>query len=566
MKYMGFKTPVILIVTAAISALSLTLAGGLVLIRTTKESISAAGWVEHTQDVLSLLQRGAQLVERIESSTRLYRVTKSDEDIHTAQRTAALLSRNATTLAVLVADNARQAPSMHAFESCSSHLDEALSSLKASDPMPTQDLIACRQSIGLMTDQEKRLFDERTRVYGHNAFLSITAGWSYVALSTVILLPLFALLLTDALKRRSRARETNRINAELARTVKALETTAFESNILVSSRDELQLCVDLDQLYDAVSRAFTQLLAGSSGAIAIINNSRHAAEIVSQWGGSGTAGLRDTFTPTECCGLRSGRERLRGVGASEIHCAHFEGDAPESYLCLPMSAHGATIGMIYISSPDGNLSDGLVERMSSVRQLTQLTAIGIATLQLRTELEHRSICDPLTELFNRSFMQSSLERELARAKRNGQASLAVLMLDVDHFKKFNDQFGHSAGDDVLKQVAGLFRRFTRAEDILCRYGGEEFTIIMPDITTQAAVARGERLRQEVAQLSQQPSNQKFELISISVGIALYPQDGTSSVELLCRADEALYRAKRAGRDRVMLSAPKSLSMEVALID
>jgi diguanylate cyclase (GGDEF)-like protein len=204
--------------------------------------------------------------------------------------------------------------------------------------------------------------------------------------------------------------------------------------------------------------------------------------------------------------------------------------------------------------------------MSSVRQLTQLTAIGIATLQLRTELEHRSICDPLTELFNRSFMQSSLERELARAKRNGQASLAVLMLDVDHFKKFNDQFGHSAGDDVLKQVAGLFRRFTRAEDILCRYGGEEFTIIMPDITTQAAVARGERLRQEVAQLSQQPSNQKFELISISVGIALYPQDGTSSVELLCRADEALYRAKRAGRDRVMLSAPKSLSMEVALID
>jgi diguanylate cyclase (GGDEF)-like protein len=163
-------------------------------------------------------------------------------------------------------------------------------------------------------------------------------------------------------------------------------------------------------------------------------------------------------------------------------------------------------------------------------------------------------------------MQSSLERELARAKRNGQATLAILMLDIDHFKKFNDQFGHSAGDDVLKQVAGLFRRFTRAEDILCRYGGEEFTIIMPDITTQAAVARGQRLRQEVAQLSQQPRNQKFELISISVGVALYPQDGTSSVELLCRADEALYPAKRAGRDRVMLSAPKSPSMDHALID
>jgi diguanylate cyclase (GGDEF)-like protein len=139
------------------------------------------------------------------------------------------------------------------------------------------------------------------------------------------------------------------------------------------------------------------------------------------------------------------------------------------------------------------------------------------------------------------------------------------MLDIDHFKRFNDQFGHSAGDEVLKQVSGLFRRFTRAEDILCRYGGEEFAIIMPDITTQAAVARAERLRQEVSQLSQQPRNQKFEVISISVGVALYPQDGTSSADLLGRADEALYRAKRAGRDKVVLSASRSAVMDVAVI-
>lgn len=222
-----------------------------------------------------------------------------------------------------------------------------------------------------------------------------------------------------------------------------------------------------------------------------------------------------------------------------------------------MSAHGETIGMIYIASPAGTEGDALEERMASVRQLTQLTAIGIATLQLRTELEHRSIRDPLTELFNRSFMQSSLERELSRAKRNGHSTLAVLMLDIDHFKKFNDQFGHSAGDDVLRQVAGLFRRFTRAEDILCRYGGEEFAIIMPDITAQAAAARAERLREEVSQLAQQPRNRKFDLISISVGVALYPQDGTSSADLLGSADEALYSAKRAGRDRVVLSASGS---------
>jgi hypothetical protein len=145
------------------------------------------------------------------------------------------------------------------------------------------------------------------------------------------------------------------MNAELARTVKALENNAFEASIVASSRDELQLCVDLKEILKAASRAFTQLVSGSSGAIAIINNSRHAAEIVSQWGDSGGARLRDTFTPTECCGLRSGRERLRSAGASEIHCAHLEGEAPASYLCLPMSAHGETIGMVYISSPAGIL-------------------------------------------------------------------------------------------------------------------------------------------------------------------------------------------------------------------
>lgn len=160
------------------------------------------------------MQKGSQLVERLESSARLYRVTKSDEDIHTAQRTAALLSRNTAALAALVADNARQAPSINALEFCSSHLEEALSNFETSDPMPTQDLFACRQSIGLMTDQEKLLLDQRTQLYGHNSLLSMTAGWGYVALSLVILLPLFAMLLTDALKRRLRAHETDRMNAE----------------------------------------------------------------------------------------------------------------------------------------------------------------------------------------------------------------------------------------------------------------------------------------------------------------------------------------------------------------
>ena len=131
--------------------------------------------------------------------------------------------------------------------------------------------------------------------------------------------------------------------------------------------------------------------------------------------------------------------------------------------------------------------------------------------------------------------------------------LAVLMLDVDHFKDFNDTHGHAAGDTVLQAVAEVCRNTVRTEDIACRYGGEEFTIILPDISPETAYMRADSIRLAVASLRVSDGREDYGEVTMSIGIALYPESGTTSEVLLRRADQALYRAKQQGRDQVLLA-------------
>jgi len=171
---------------------------------------------------------------------------------------------------------------------------------------------------------------------------------------------------------------------------------------------------------------------------------------------------------------------------------------------------------------------------------------------LREALRTQSIRDPLTGLYNRRYLQEILEREIRRAVRSDQP-LGILMLDLDHFKKFNDTYGHEAGDSVLREAATFLSKNIRAEDIVCRFGGEEFVVILPTATLEASKSRAERLRAKIRELTVLHHGESVGAISVSVGVAAVPQHGTSSKEVLEAADAALYRAKNAGRDRVMVA-------------
>jgi diguanylate cyclase (GGDEF)-like protein len=317
----------------------------------------------------------------------------------------------------------------------------------------------------------------------------------------------------------------------------------------------LQLGVDLRQVYDAAAIGFSRLLPGTSGCLCMINNSRQTVEVVSTWG---VTAMQDFSPPESCCGLRSGLPRWRQPGESEIHCAHFGDNPPERYLCRPIIAHGNTMGILHIQCETDALVQLVQLRADGVRYLVQIAGMAIATLNLRMKLEHQSIRDALTGLFNRHFMQISLERELSRAARKKQ-TLAVLMLDVDHFKQFNDTYGHPAGDAVLRDIALLFQANTREEDVACRYGGEEFTILLPDVTVESACERADQLLRAVANLHVTVEHRTYSDLTISIGIAFYPNDGETAEQLLRRADEALYRSKREGRNQLTVSQPDSVT-------
>jgi diguanylate cyclase (GGDEF)-like protein len=181
--------------------------------------------------------------------------------------------------------------------------------------------------------------------------------------------------------------------------------------------------------------------------------------------------------------------------------------------------------------------------------LAKQVALALGNLKLKESLKNQSICDPLTGLFNRRYMEESLEREFSRANRN-KSSVAILMMDLDHFKRFNDTFGHQAGDTLLRALGDLLKRSTRGQDIACRYGGEEFVLVLTDSNLAGAVQRAEILRQQVKQLSVEYAGQLLGAVSVSVGVAFFPDHGTTMSDVLRASDQALYCAKREGRDRV----------------
>ncbi|OLE56752.1 MAG: hypothetical protein AUI36_15330 [Cyanobacteria bacterium 13_1_40CM_2_61_4] len=222
-----------------------------------------------------------------------------------------------------------------------------------------------------------------------------------------------------------------------------------------------------------------------------------------------------------------------------------------TYLCVPILAQGETLGILHVQATDEAPTMGDAE-LSFKTTFAGQVGLSIANIRLREALRTQSIRDALTGLYNRRNLEEMLEREARRAVRAEQ-SLGILILDLDHFKGFNDTYGHDAGDTVLRETGSFLAKSVRAEDVVCRFGGEEFVIILPTADLEASRARAERIRSKLRDLTVLHQGQSLGRITISIGVSALPLHGTSPKELLEAADAALYRAKREGRDRVALA-------------
>jgi diguanylate cyclase (GGDEF)-like protein len=323
--------------------------------------------------------------------------------------------------------------------------------------------------------------------------------------------------------------------------------------------ESLQSCLSVEEAHQLITTSAQLLFPGSSGAVCIIANSRDIVEVVATWGN--LPPRQSYFDLKDCLALRRGRLHRFESELAGLSCGHLGSQRRIGSLCVPMMAHGETMGLLYVSPCSGDAALPLPnEQVTSeerlARTLAEQSALALANLNMRDALKMQSIRDSLTGLFNRRYMEESFEQELRRAARK-QSALGVLMIDIDLFKNLNDTLGHEAGDTVLRSFGALLKDHFRTEDIVCRYGGEEFTVILPETSLEATHERSLELCNATRQMLVQHKGQTLRPISISIGVAILGEHGTTSDTLLAAADSALYLAKKQGRDRVVI-ADKSI--------
>ncbi len=336
---------------------------------------------------------------------------------------------------------------------------------------------------------------------------------------------------------------------ELEQANLELRTINSEVMLLGKMSNLLQACFTEKDAQATIAEFMRQLFPQQSGAIYRICGEINLVELLVKWGNNPPIEL--VFNPHDCWSLRSGRSHLFDRKHNDLPCQHYHSNCTEQSLCIPLMAQGETFGLLYLTA--NSSSNKLTEAKQKLAlAVAEHTGLALANLKLRETLRLQSIRDALTGLYNRRYLEEYLATETHRCQRS-EKSFAVVMIDVDHFKNFNDTFGHETGDMVLQELGKFLQNNVRSSDVVCRYGGEELTLILSEVSLEETQKIAEKIRLGVKQLNLKSHHQSVGAITISLGVAIFPQDGWTSARLLEAADQALYRAKREGRDRVSVA-------------
>ncbi|VXD22690.1 putative Diguanylate cyclase [Planktothrix serta PCC 8927] len=402
---------------------------------------------------------------------------------------------------------------------------------------------------------------------------TVKAKW--VQLQVVPLYDGIAVTCRDITERKQTEEAAQEVNEKLTHWVNDLEQRNRETLLLGQMSEFLQACNSTEEAYQVINELLKPFFPNLSGNLFVIKNSKNLVEMVASWGE--LSGVSESiFAPQDCWALRRGRRHFVASCESSLLCKHIpkkihqhqlnllnSSDIPINsltetelsfisspmveHLCVPMIAQGDALGLLCLAShKSGQLSEDQQRLATSV---AEHIALALANLKLREALEYQSIRDSLTGLYNRRYLEESLEREINRAQRQ-KFNLGVIMIDIDHFKHYNDTFGHEAGDIVLQQLGNVLQKNIRGSDIACRYGGEEFTLILPEVSLEIVQERAENIRVEVQKLKLKHHDLDLGQITLSLGIALFPSQGLTGESVVRAADSALYQAKQQGRNRV----------------
>lgn len=358
-------------------------------------------------------------------------------------------------------------------------------------------------------------------------------------------------------ERRTHAAAMEEANKRLTISLRAAEIRAKEIVLLTELSGVLQSCHSRDEIFAAVETYAGYLFREEAGALYILNDARDGVLRGAAWGALQSDAV--SFPVHDCWALRRGTVFPTSDASRGLVCHHaiMHGvDANTEFFCQPLIAQNNLLGLLYRERRAG--ADEGADQLATM--LAEQVSLAMANLELRKLLRQQAERDPLTDLPNRRYLEQALARETARGYRDGK-TLALAMLDIDHFKSINDSHGHEAGDAVLRYLGSILREATTGTDTIGRFGGEEFLMLMPDVTLEIATHRAQRLLDEVRHVRVNLPSGVLDGITLSIGVAIMSGDDADGI--LAAADAALYDAKRAGRNRVVVSHLHSRSHTAA---
>jgi diguanylate cyclase (GGDEF)-like protein len=359
----------------------------------------------------------------------------------------------------------------------------------------------------------------------------------------------------DVTARRQAEDQLREVNDKLKQSLATLQRHKEQGMILSEMAELLHACTNSAEAYDLVVRFCAHLFPTYAGALFIYSASRNLVTSVAAWNNPVLG--ETSFEPEDCWALRRGHPHVIDQTQFATPCRHLKDVQCDRHACIPLVAQGTGLGIMYLqhdSRADTEAAEGFLipERRQVAVAVAEHISLSLANISLHEALRLQSIRDPLTGLFNRRYLEESVERELHRAARREQ-SAGFLMMDLDHFKTFNDTFGHEGGDALLRAFGQFLREHLRKEDIACRYGGEEFCMLFCESTLDDSARRAEQLRHELKRLPVDLGGRQLGSVTISIGVAAYPLHGNTVGDLITAADMALYQAKADGRDRVVVA-------------
>ncbi len=338
--------------------------------------------------------------------------------------------------------------------------------------------------------------------------------------------------------------------------VDRMRAEAVRLRLLVELSERLQLSTSIDQAIDVLPSFAQRLFPRLEGAVYVSRAVPDVVELATVWGDGRE---EEALEKNACSALRTCTPSV-STDPDASACEHVAMIPRGDTICAPMLTAGDTFGLLILRAPTGSALPPAIEQIAKV--FAHQIALALSNLRLQDTLRAAAIRDSLTGLYNRRCMEQSLTLELLSAG-DPNVHVGVILVDVDHFKRFNDTWGHGGGDALLQQLARLMQSVFGPDDIVCRYGGEEFVIFLSNVTFEDVRASAEHLRRRVAELRPHCNGQLLDATSISVGIAISPNHGTTLEGLITAADHALYAAKSAGRNRVCTPPPQALGRDAA---